>query len=303
MSTRTTTTAGTAYPYVASQYLSGALTCGDILNIPALIQFDMKEIKEEGSEDLLIALFKAYFDARKNKRGSINQLKFEINFETNIYNLYQEILQKTYKVSPGIAFIINDPVKREILAADFRDRVVHHLVFNLLNRIFEPLFIDESFSCRKRKGTSKGIETLKNAIKCCSENYKKDCYVLKLDIAGYFMSIDKEILEQIIIKDLKKSNAISDYFREIALFLIKAILEDDPTKSCIIKGSINDWKGLPSSKSLFSSPSGHGLPIGNLTSQLFSNIYLNRFDHFVKEELKISHYGRYVDDFYLVHKN
>jgi len=263
----------------------------------------MEEYQGQENEALLIALFKAYFDARKNKRGNLNQLKFEINFETNIYELYQEIQAGTYKVLPGIAFIIYEPLKREILAADFRDRVVHHLIFNLLNPIFDPLFIEESFSCRKGKGTSKGVNTLKNAISGCSEGYTKDCYILKLDISGYFMSINKKILREIIFSEIIKSSHLTAYWKSIATRLVAAILDDDPTTTCIIKGSKKDWEGLPVSKSLFHSPKGYGLPIGNLTSQLFSNIYLNSFDHFMKEELGIRYYGRYVDDFYTVHQD
>ncbi len=264
-----------------------------------------KSAETTESRQILEDLFTAYYDARRNKRNSINQLKFEINYESDIFQIYDEIISRTYKPKPSICFIVNDPVQREILAADFRDRVVHHLIFNYINPLFERIFINDSYSCRKGKGTSYGINRLQHFIRSCSENYTKECYILKLDIKGYFMSINKQILYEKIKSSLSKfktyivDNKLFDY--ETVLYLIETVIFNDPTKDCIIKGKKTDWNNLPPSKSLFHSPFGVGLPIGNLTSQLFSNIYLNDFDHFIKCHLKCQYYGRYVDDFVIVH--
>jgi len=146
---------------------------------------------ETSDNDLLCRLFQAYYDARKNKRGAINQLQFEIHYEARLIQLYQDILARNYRIKPSIAFTIENPLKREVFAADFSDRVVHHLLFNMINPVFEKLFINESFSCRTGKGTHYGINTLNNAIITCSNNYQEDCYILKLDIQGYFMHINK----------------------------------------------------------------------------------------------------------------
>ncbi|MCZ8330502.1 MAG: reverse transcriptase/maturase family protein [Flavobacterium sp.] len=257
----------------------------------------------KSNSTLLLDLFKAYYKARKNKRNTINQLEFEINYEHNLIQLHDDIINKRYTISPSICFIISKPVTREILAASFRDRVVHHLLFNYINPTFENQFIEDSYSCRKGKGTYYGIQRLNKAIKECSTDYTQDCYVLKLDIQGYFMSIDKNILHKRLINTIAATSSIQEDIKELSTYLINTILADNPTKNAIVKGKKADWKSLPASKSLFSSKPNCGLPIGNLTSQLFSNIYLHIFDFFIKKECAIQYYGRYVDDFFIVHNN
>ena len=266
-------------------------------------------------QQLKLNLFEAYYNARKNKRNSYNQLKFEINYEQELFQLYDEIKNKTYKVGRSIAFIINKPVKREIFAASFRDRVVHHLVFNYINPILEPQFIKDSHSCRKGKGTLYGINQANSYLKSISKNYTKDAYVLKLDIKGYFMNINKHLLLQKlttmiskeaftqVIKKNTQNKIEQDIDFETLFYLIKEVLFNNPIENCRIKGSISDWDSLPDSKSLFKSKPNCGLPIGNLTSQLFSNVYLNDFDHYMNDTLHLKYYGRYVDDFYIFSKS
>jgi hypothetical protein len=253
---------------------------------------------------LLQNLFTAYYQARRNKRNTINALEFELNLEENLFQLYQEIVEKRYTLKPSICFINEYPVKREIFAADFRDRVVHHLIYNYIYQIFENLFIYDSYSCRKGKGTLFGIKRLNHFIRSCSENYHQDCYILKLDISGYFMNINKNILYEKIKKVLlKKREKIKRIDFDLLIYLIEKVIFNDPTLNCKIKGRRENWVGLPKNKSLFFSSKIKGLPIGNLTSQLFSNIYLNDFDWFIKKELKCRYYGRYVDDFFIISKN
>jgi hypothetical protein len=255
------------------------------------------------NEAFLQDLFYAYYDARKHKRNTNNQLRFEINFESELIKLYHELLSGTYTVGQSICFIVNKPVKREIFAADFRDRVVHHLIYNYINPALECTFIDDSYSCRKKKGTLYGIRRMSEFVDACSRHYTRDCYVLKLDIEGYFMNINRELLWH------RLQEMLRPHFPEMKLPVpvelltdwIKKVLFNDPVTNCIIKGSSLDWEGLPRSKSLFSTPPGSGLPIGNLTSQVFSNVYLHDFDCFVKNTLGMPYYGRYVDDFVLIH--
>jgi len=154
---------------------------------------------------LLCYLFQAYYGARRNKRNTINALKFELNYERNLFELYWQLVDRTYEPSRSICFIVNRPVKREIFAADFRDRVVHHLLHNYLSPIFEKRFLPDSYACRTGKGTHYGIKRLNHFIRSCSENYHQDCYVLKLDIKGYFMSIDRSILFRKVEKVLSFS--------------------------------------------------------------------------------------------------
>ena len=125
-------------------------------------------------------LFHAYFCARKNKRNTLNALAFEKHFESNIFNLAQEILAGDYTVSPSICFIVDRPVKREIFAADFRDRVVHHLLYSYISPLFEKIFINDSYSCRVAKGTHYGINRLDHFIRSCSGNYPKNALFLNL---------------------------------------------------------------------------------------------------------------------------
>jgi retron-type reverse transcriptase len=256
--------------------------------------------KNGDNQQLLLDLFRAYFDARRNKKLTANALAFADEYEEKLFSLYRDIMNREYKISPSTCFIVDKPVKREIFAADFRDRVVHHLIFNYINPIFERHFIKDSYSCRLGKGTSQGIRRVDHFIRSCSENYQKDCWILKLDIKGYFMGMDRNILYKKI--ELKLSGIKNANFdMDIALYLIRAIVFNNPTKNFRVKGKRENWIGLPKSKSLFFADEGKGFPVGNLTSQLFSNIYLDEFDHFVRGKIGIERYGRYVDDMVFVH--
>ena len=252
--------------------------------------------------ELLTDLFTAYFCARKNKRNTTSQMRFERNLPENLMRLYGEIVSGRYCVGRSMCFIIRDPVLREVFAASFRDRIIHHLLYNWLMPIFEPTFIYDSYSCREGKGTLFGIKRLEHHIRSCSDNYRKECYVLKLDIEGYFMNINRQRLYDMIVSRLQKYSSIHrvSFDLSLALRLLSQVIFNDPVKGCYRKGRVSDWDELPKSKSLFYALSGCGLPIGNLTSQLFSNIYLSSLDDFVNRELKLRHYGRYVDDFYIV---
>ena len=124
-------------------------------------------------EDILQMLFKAYFDARKHKRNKQSQLLFELHLEDNIFNLYHDIVNKTYTPGTSICFVVNKPVKREIFAANFRDRVVHHFIFNILNPLVEKILLHDVYSCRKNKGTLFGINRAYSKMQSCSNNFKE----------------------------------------------------------------------------------------------------------------------------------
>ncbi len=252
---------------------------------------------------VLLDLFKAYYSARSNKRGTRSAMTFEMNYEENLFRLGREIAAGTYTIGRSICFICFKPLQREIFAADFRDRIIHHLIYNYINPIFERSFLDDSYSCRIGKGTLYGIKRLDHFIRSCSHNYTQECYILKLDIKGYFMSIDKDILYKKIEKKINGSKEFYGFDAAWLLSLIRQVIFHDPTKDCIMKGKKEDWRGLPKSKSLFWAKPDVGLPIGNLTSQLFGNVYLNDLDHFIKYELGCVYYGRYVDDIVIVHSD
>ena len=230
-------------------------------------------------------------------------LAFEVDYEKNLVKLFHDIRSRNYVPSAYSAFIVEKPVKREVFASDFRDRVVHHLIFNYLNPLFDPTFINDSYSCRTGKGTSYGIKRVNYFIKSCSQNYQKDAYILKLDIKGYFMSIDKILLFEMIQRKIIQNQHTLASELDVLLYLIKGVIFCDPTEGCVLKSPRESWLGLPKSKSLFYAGVNKGLPIGNLTSQLFANIYLDELDQFIKRQLKFRYYGRYVDDMIIVSDN
>ncbi len=247
-------------------------------------------------ETLLTDLFRAYYDARRNKRNTRSQLRFELHLESNLISLYNQLRNRKYKPSSSICFVIEDSVKREVFASEFRDRVVHHLYWNYVADLFERLFIYDSYSCRKGKGTLKGIERLEHHIRSATNNFTHSAYILQLDIQGYFMHIRRSVLYEIVVDTLRKY----DYTDPLLLYLTDIIINKNPLQNCRYCGNLSDWDGLPDSKCLSKQPTGVGLPIGDLTSQLFSNIFLNKLDRFVTYDLGFKHYGRYVDDLWLI---
>ena len=262
-------------------------------------------------EQLLLDLHEAYFDARRHKRRKPYQLRFEAHAEELLAALCDELYSRTYEPLPSSCFIITDPKKREVFAADFRDRIVHHLYYNYTHRMFERTFIADSYSCIRGRGTHYGIRRLYGHIRKESLNYTRQCYAMKMDIRGYFMHIDRQRLLAISLRILDRMAAhrVSRHREErwhdvvdmdFVRWLTARIVLLNPVEDCHAIGPPEDWQGLPHDKSLYNSPEGCGLPIGNLTSQLFSNVYLGELDQFMKRRLGCRHYGRYVDDFYVV---
>ncbi len=262
--------------------------------IPNPYNFTVEEQKQ-----LKVDLFEAYFECRRNKRSTHNALRFEIKQEDEVLRLYEAILSDTYTIGKSIAFIVFKPVQREIFAADFRDRVIHHYIIGKLEPVFEQLFIYDSYSCRKEKGTHFGVKRITRFLRACSNSYKQDCYILKLDIQGFFMNIDKKILLKVVLGIIEKR--YNGFDKKLLADLATKVIMNNPVNGCIIRGTKKDWDGLPINKSLFHKNGERGLPIGNLTSQVFANLYLNPLDQFIKRDLKIKYYGRYVDDFVIIH--
>ena len=250
-------------------------------------------------DTLLTDLFKAYYDARRNKRNSLSQLRFEMDLETNLVQLYHELRDRRYRPSPSVCFVVQDSVKREVFASQFRDRVVHHLYYNYVSPFFERQFIYDSYSCRIGKGTLLGIERLEHHIRSVTRNYTRNAYVLKMDIKGYFMSMNRAKLCDTLHHMLDKVQ-MPVQTSGIVSYLTDIIAMKDALQGARVRGNPSDWDDLPPTKCLKCSPKGVGMPIGDLTSQLFSNVFLNSLDRFVTMELGLKHYGRYVDDFYIV---
>lgn len=239
-------------------------------------------------------IYRCYLDCRKNKRNTINALKFEFDAEENIIKLEHELKNRTYHPSRSILFVARKPKLREIFAADFRDRVVHHVAVDYLERIWEKIFIYDSYACRKDKGTHKAVIRLQKSLKKVSRSGRRRAYYMQLDIKDFFTSINKEILFNLIKNKIKNQDI---------LWLVKVILFWDCTKSFILRDRQAVMSEIPPNKSLFNKRNKRGLPIGNLTSQFFANVYLNELDQFAKHVLKAKYYIRYVDDFVLLSPN
>lgn len=244
-------------------------------------------------------VFEAYFECRRKKRNTCNALAFESDYERKCVELWKEINSGTYHPSRSIAFIINKPVKREVFAADFRDRIVHHLIARRIVPLLEAQFINDSYSTRKGKGTLYGIKMVEEHIRRCSENYTSDCYILKIDIRSFFMKISKQRLYDLTAGFLRERYNGGDL--PMLLYLLRETIFNRPEKNCIRRSPLKSWRGLPKDKSLFRTDGSCGLPIGNLTSQLLALNFLDELDHLITEIWGVEHYGRYVDDMVLVH--
>lgn len=255
-------------------------------------------------QQLLLDLYQAFYDAKRNKSKRSYVKQWERNLKENMERLCDDLFYRTYQAMPSKCFIVDYPKKREIFAAQFRDRIVHHLYFNYTHSLFERTFIADSYSCIVGRGTHYGIDRIRDFCRKESRNWQRKCYVMHLDIRGYFMHIDRRRLRDIAIRSLRKmathrygevtwGDMLDMDFTE---WLTEQIALLDPKKNCVLCGKPSDWDGLDASKSMLKLEDGLGLPIGNLTSQLFSNVYLNVFDQFMKREVGCRYYGRYVDD-------
>ncbi|MBQ4388020.1 MAG: hypothetical protein II822_10515 [Prevotella sp.] len=262
-------------------------------------------------EALLLDLHAAFQCAKHKKTQKPYVRVFERDLERNLNRLADDLMDRSYKPEPSSCFIIQRPKKREVFAAQFRDRVVHHLYYNYAHQLFERTFIQDTYSCIPERGTHYGVDRLKQHIRRESHGFQRECYVMSLDIRGYFMHIDRQILAEIAVGSLQRMghHRVSAQGRQrwedvvdipFLEWLTREIIMLDPKTHCQRVGSETEWVGLDPEKSLFHTREGCGLPIGNLTSQLFSNVYLNEFDQFMKRTLGCKHYGRYVDDAYVV---
>ncbi len=210
----------------------------------------------------------AFKKAQKRKSLKSYVIEFKNNLNENLETLRQELLSETYEPRPLKTFIVRDPKTRKIRKSDFRDRIVHHTICNILEPVFNKLFIHDSFANRKGKGTLKALERFDKFKRKASKNNTRKCYVLKADIRHYFDEVNHDILIDILRKKISDERLIS---------LIIKVLKNHSNKV--------------------------GMPLGNMTSQFFANVYLNELDQFVKYDLKAKYYIRYVDDFVILHND
>jgi retron-type reverse transcriptase len=220
-------------------------------------------------ENLLSAARKA----QKGKRFKKATALFNLNLEKELLRLQEELNQGTYRHGGYYDFFIYDPKQRLISAAPYRDRVVHHALCNVIDPIFDRTFIFDSYACHNGKGTHKAVDRY-------TAFARKNKYVLKCDIKKYFYSIDHQILMAAVKRKIRCKKTLN---------LIREIVSSRKDAGIIDYFAADDLFTPYLRK--------RTIPIGNLTSQFFANVYLNGFDHFVKQQLKCRHYIRYVDDF------
>ncbi len=215
-------------------------------------------------------LILAYKKARKGKTKKDYVRKFEESLIENLLKLQNELKNQAYKPKPLKTFILRDPKTRKISKSAFRDRIVHHTLVNILEPIFDKSFIYDNCANRKGKGNLFALKRFDKFNRKVTKNNHKTAFCLKADIKHYFQEVSHEILLKIIIKKINDKAVIN---------LIKSILDNSWVRENI------------------------GMPLGNLTSQFFANVYLNELDYFVKHKLRAKYYIRYVDDFVILHEN
>ena len=243
-------------------------------------------------------MYEAYLDCRKNKRTSKGAILFEMHYFEGVYELVRTVNDRTYKPLPSDCFIVTRPRKREVFAAQFRDRILHHYVALRLEPLFEKHFNDRTFNCRKGKGQQYGVSCLRDDIYQESNGYAEDCYIMTLDISGFFMSINKSLMASVIDDFVVKYYFGDD--KEDVRWMCRIMVMQRPQDDCIRKTPLKAWDGLPKNKSLFTNDQDCGLAIGNLFVQLFANWFMNDIDWWMDGRFR---HGRYVDDIYLVDKD
>lgn len=227
-------------------------------------------------------LYASYLEARKNKRYKHEVLEFSANLEENLISLQNELIWEEYRVGKYREFFVYEPKKRLIMCLPFRDRVVQWAIYRVIAPFFMKGFYRHSYACIKKRGTHAAADTLQSwLVKVKDEEY----YHLKLDMSKYFYRVNHDILLKIILKKIKDKKVLN---------LLEGLIKSEGNKF-----GLPLWHE-PGETDLIGSV---GMPIGNLTSQLFANIYLNELDKFVKQTLREKYYIRYMDDVIILNKD
>ena len=241
----------------------------------------------------------AYFDCLRHKLRAKQCGEYRTDFEEDLWRLVGEVHDRTYQPSEAFCFIVTRPRIREIFAAAFRDRIAQHWITLRLEPLLERRFRsqgDVSFNCRRGYGSMRAVQTAKDHIVRISERYTKETWIGKIDIAGFFMSIDKDILLAKLLPFIRENYQGNDL--DTFLWLTEVTVMHEPQLCCERRSPIWMWDNLPDNKSLFTMPSGKGMAIGNITSQLLANFYLSYFDEFMVEQCAYQNaaFVRFVDD-------
>ncbi len=235
----------------------------------------------------------AYLDCRRTKRNTPSALAFEAQLEHHLLELHDELQAGAWRPGRSICFVITHPKPREVWAAQFRDRVVHHLLYNRIAPRFHAAFTADTCACIPGRGTLYGARRLEHQVRSVTANWSRPAWYLKCDLANFFVAIDKHVL----LRQLERRVHEPWWMR-----LAETVLMHDPRGDVEVRGRAAELRLVPPHKSLFNAPADTGLPIGNLSSQFFANVLLDELDQRVKHRLRAPHYVRYVDDFILLHE-
>ena len=251
-----------------------------------------------GAEASFSSFWDAYRSCQRNKRGTCNAIEFSLNAVRNTARLWSDAVRGRYKIGRSICFVVERPVRREVFAASFRDRIIHHWIAARV----EPLFEEHLFPCmksnRKDKGTLDAIHEVYDNIATVSDNYTRDAWIYKFDLRGFFMSISKTQLASKLDTFLKERYAGDD--KDVLIELTRRVVLHRPERYCLRKCPREMWDALPPEKSLFGQDGDHGIAIGNLTSQMFANFLLREAVAFIRDS-GFPRVTEYVDDFVIVH--
>lgn len=221
-------------------------------------------------------------------------MAFEVNLEQNLIHLHHDLMSGNYRPGRSICFVVTRPKAREVWAAAFRDRVVHHLLYNHVAPRFYASFIADSCACIPGRGTLYAAKRLESKIRSATQNWSKPVFYLKCDLANFFVAIDKQVLRRQLAARITEPWWLA---------LAEQILMHDPRENFETRSPRHLFSRVPQHKRLTAQPAHLGLPIGNLSSQFFANVYLDALDQFAKHQLRAKHYVRYVDDFVLLHES
>ena len=236
----------------------------------------------------------AYLDCRRAKRNTASALLFEERLEHNLCELFDDLANGQYRPGRSICFVITRPKPREVWAAQFRDRIVHHLLYNQIAARFHAGFVAGSCACIPGRGTLYAARRLEADVRSITQNWSRPAHYLKLDLANFFVAIDKAVLH-----DQLATRITEPWW----MWLADLVLFHDPRENVELRGRPELLARVPPHKSLFNAPDDTGLPIGNLSSQFFANVHLDTLDQFCKHRIGARHYVRYVDDFVLLHES
>jgi hypothetical protein len=249
-------------------------------------------------DTILNLAYEAYFDCRQNKRRKYTSIHFNWNYEEEIGKLVRELCDKTYHPTTSVVFPVTSPKHREVFAADFRDRVVHHLLMRQFGDILDTEMISDSYNCRKGMGVFYGQKRLEEELHRISKDYTRNAYVLSGDIEGFFMSIDVDRLWQMLEVLIRDKYAGEDM--EWWLWLFELVIKHRPETDCTVHGDKAILDALPDNKTLMRN-GGKGMPIGNYYVQITGNYYLTPFDRMMQHVVgSDGFYCRFVDDFKVV---